>query len=52
MPPKFRFTREEIVHAALALTALGNPKNMGEGRHGAGAGGEAGLVGQADFRPV
>ena len=26
MPPKFRFTREEIVHAALALTAEGGAK--------------------------
>ena len=26
MPTKFRFTREEIVHAALALTAEGGAK--------------------------
>lgn len=26
MPPKFRFTREEIIDAALALTAEGGPK--------------------------
>ena len=47
MPPKFKFTREEIIQAALDLTRKRHCR-----RNRAGTGGKTGILRKADFQPV
>ena len=48
MPPKFKFTREEIIQAALDP----DERKRHCRRNRAGTGGKTGILRKADFQPV